>query len=36
VYVGGELLVEHGKLLHQDLTKVEREVGARVAERSTP
>lgn len=36
VYVGGELLVEHGKLLHQDLTKVEREVDARVAARSTP
>ena len=36
VYVGGELLVEHGKLLHQDLGKVEHEVDARVAARSGP
>jgi 5-methylthioadenosine/S-adenosylhomocysteine deaminase len=34
VYVGGELLVDHGKLLHQDLNKVEHEVDARVAARS--
>jgi 5-methylthioadenosine/S-adenosylhomocysteine deaminase len=31
VYVGGELMVEHGTLLKQDLTKVQREVDGRVA-----
>ena len=36
VYIGGELLVNHGKLLHQDLNKVEHEVDARVAARSGP
>jgi 5-methylthioadenosine/S-adenosylhomocysteine deaminase len=36
VYVGGELLVDHGKLLHQDLSKVEHEVDTRVAARSVP
>lgn len=30
VYVGGELLVEHGRLLKQDLDRVEREVDGRV------
>ncbi len=36
VYVGGELLVDHGKPLHQDLNKVEHEVDTRVAARSGP
>jgi 5-methylthioadenosine/S-adenosylhomocysteine deaminase len=36
VYVGGELLVDHGKLLRQDLNKVQHEVDTRVAARSTP
>jgi len=36
VYVGGELLVDHGKLLRQDLSKVEHEVDARVTARSGP
>jgi 5-methylthioadenosine/S-adenosylhomocysteine deaminase len=31
VYVGGELMVEHGTPLKQDLTKVQREVDVRVA-----
>jgi 5-methylthioadenosine/S-adenosylhomocysteine deaminase len=31
VYVGGELMVEHGTPLKQDLTKVQREVDGRVA-----
>lgn len=31
VYVGGALLVEHGKLLKQDMDKVQREVDQRVA-----
>ncbi len=31
VYVGGELMVEHGVPLKQDLTKVQREVDDRVA-----
>src|SRR5579871_2925415 len=36
VYVGGELKVERGHLVAQDLDRVEREVNARVAARSTP
>jgi 5-methylthioadenosine/S-adenosylhomocysteine deaminase len=31
VYVGGELMVEHGNPLKQDLTKVQHEVDSRVA-----
>jgi hypothetical protein len=31
VYVGGELMVEHGMPLKQDLTKVQHEVDGRVA-----
>jgi 5-methylthioadenosine/S-adenosylhomocysteine deaminase len=31
VYVGGELMVEHGTPMKQDLTKVQREVDGRVA-----
>jgi len=31
VYVGGQLEVDHGKLLHQDLAHVESEVNRRVA-----
>jgi cytosine/adenosine deaminase-related metal-dependent hydrolase len=31
VYVGGELMAEHGNPLKQDLTKVQREVDERVA-----
>jgi cytosine/adenosine deaminase-related metal-dependent hydrolase len=31
VYVGGELMVDHGKLLHNDLAHVEHEVDQRVA-----
>ena len=31
VYVAGELLADHGKLLHSDLTHVEQEVDRRVA-----
>ncbi|WP_263366897.1 amidohydrolase family protein [Edaphobacter bradus] len=34
VYVGGELVVERGKLVKQDLGRVEREVKERVAARS--
>lgn len=34
VYVGGELMVERGRVLKQDLGKVEREVNERVAARS--
>jgi 5-methylthioadenosine/S-adenosylhomocysteine deaminase len=36
VYVGGELKVERGRLMGQDLDRVEREVNTRVAARSTP
>ena len=36
VYVGGDLKVERGKLMGQDLERVEREVNTRVAARSTP
>ena len=36
VYVGGELKVERGNLVAQDLDRVEREVNTRVAARSTP
>ena len=36
VYVGGELKVERGKLMDQDLDHIEREVNTRVAARSTP
>lgn len=36
VYVGGELKVERGRLVGQDLERVEREVNTRVAARSTP
>jgi 5-methylthioadenosine/S-adenosylhomocysteine deaminase len=32
VYVGGELLVDHGKLLKQDMEKVQHEVDGRVAQ----
>jgi len=32
VYVGGQLEVDHGKLLHQDLAHVEAEVNRRVAQ----
>ena len=31
VYVGGDLKVDHGKMLHQDLDGVEKEVSRRVA-----
>jgi hypothetical protein len=31
VYVGGELMVERGTPLKQDLTKVQREVDGRIA-----
>jgi len=34
VYVGGELMVERGKLLHQDRTRVQAEAARRVAERN--
>jgi len=30
VYVGGELRVDHGRVLHQDLTEIQREVNQRV------
>jgi cytosine/adenosine deaminase-related metal-dependent hydrolase len=30
VFVGGEIKVEHGEMLHQDMVDVEREVHARV------
>ena len=36
VYVGGDLKVERGKLMSQDLNRVEHEVNTRVAARSTP
>ena len=36
VYVGGDLKVERGKLMGQDLIRVEHEVNTRVAARSTP
>jgi 5-methylthioadenosine/S-adenosylhomocysteine deaminase len=36
VYVGGDLKVERGKLMGQDLNRVEHEVNTRVAARSTP
>ena len=36
VYVGGELKVERGKLIGQDLEHVEREVNGRVAARALP
>lgn len=35
VYVGGELMVERGKLLKQDLGRIEHEVDTRVAARSS-
>ena len=35
VYVGGELQVEHGTLLHQDLRHVQAEVNHRVAQEAT-
>ena len=31
VFVGGELEVEHGRLLHQDMTGVEKEVSRRAS-----
>jgi cytosine/adenosine deaminase-related metal-dependent hydrolase len=31
VYIGGELMAEHGNPLKQDLTKVQREVDSRIA-----
>jgi 5-methylthioadenosine/S-adenosylhomocysteine deaminase len=34
VYVGGQLMVDHGKLLNQDLDKVEDEVNERVRARA--
>jgi 5-methylthioadenosine/S-adenosylhomocysteine deaminase len=34
VYVAGDLQVEHGTLLHQDLNKIQHEVDQRVSERS--
>jgi len=30
VYVGGELKVEHGELLHQDISGIREEVNRRV------
>jgi len=30
VYVGGDLEVDHGQLLHQDMTTVQKEVNQRV------
>jgi 5-methylthioadenosine/S-adenosylhomocysteine deaminase len=31
VYVGGKLMVDHGQVLHQDMTEIEKEVNRRVA-----
>ena len=36
VYVGGQLEVDHGKLLHQDLAHIESEVNRRVAPTKHP
>jgi len=33
IYVGGELRVDHGQVLHQDMTEIEKEVNQRVAAR---
>jgi 5-methylthioadenosine/S-adenosylhomocysteine deaminase len=33
VYVGGELMVDHDRLVHQDLEKVRAEVDRRLATR---
>jgi len=34
VYVGGDLKVEHGQLLHQDLAEIQREVNQRAVSTS--